>query len=78
MSLVDNPSTQAPQVFPGHIGHLSPAQEDVLSAFKANLAEAKLYTFSSDLRKASHDESTLLYVIPSLTGAAYLTHVLYD
>lgn len=47
-------------VFPGHLGHLSPAQEEALATFKANLAEANLYTFPSNPANASHDDPTLL------------------
>lgn len=61
-------------VFPGHLGHLSPAQEEALATFKANLAEANLYTFPSNPANASHDDPTLLYVQTVGTGAAILTH----
>jgi hypothetical protein len=50
------------RVFLGHLGHLLPAQEEALANFKANLAEATLYTYPSNSGKASHDEPTLLYV----------------
>lgn len=48
-------------VFPGHLGHLSQAQEQALATFKANLVEAHLYAPATD-QKPSHDEPTLLYV----------------
>ena len=48
-------------VFPGHLGHLTPAQEQALATFKANLTQANLYTPpSSNSAKPSHDEPTLL------------------
>ncbi|KAF9457432.1 CRAL-TRIO domain-containing protein [Collybia nuda] len=46
--------------FSGHVGHLSPDQEDTLKTFKSNLTKANLYSPSVDLSKASHDEPTLL------------------
>jgi len=48
-------------VFPGHLGHLLPSQQEALTTFKANLAEALLYIPPTDAREASHDEPTLLY-----------------
>jgi hypothetical protein len=76
LAMVDDPST-GDRVFPGHLGHLSPAQEESLVTFKANLAEASLYTYPSNAGQASHDEPTLLYVqIIIVTSAAILTYIL--
>lgn len=57
----------SPQIdfFSGHVGHLSSAEQDALATFKSNLTEANLYSPSTELAKASHDEPTLLYVTVS-------------
>jgi hypothetical protein len=45
------------------LGHLSTEQRQAFLAFKMKLAEANLYTPSTEDRGASHDDSTLLYVL---------------
>lgn len=65
MTKIQDPSTV---VFPGHLGHLSAAQEEILAAFKASLVEATLYT---DTGKPSHDDATLLYVHIVVTSAPH-------
>ena len=67
--MVDEPASS---VFPGHLGHLSPAQEQAFATFKANLVEAHLYTPATNLGKASHDNPTLLYVQPSFVACPSL------
>ncbi|KAK7464666.1 hypothetical protein VKT23_005873 [Stygiomarasmius scandens] len=44
----------------GHIGHLTPAQEESLETFKKMLSDAGLYHAASKEGKASHDDATLL------------------
>jgi hypothetical protein len=44
------------------VEHPPNEQEQLLSAFKSNLADAGLYTPSSEATKASHDDVTILYV----------------
>ena len=51
-----------PNVFAGHLGHLTKEQEDALTKFKESLASANLYTPASAASPASHDDPTLLYV----------------
>ncbi|KAJ6620717.1 CRAL/TRIO domain-containing protein [Mycena sp. CBHHK59/15] len=47
-------------VFAGHLGHLSHAQEQSLAAFKDTLTKAELYKPGTDSTKPSHDDPTLL------------------
>ena len=57
------PQTSArPNVFAGHLGHLTKEQEDALTKFKEILASSNLYTPASAASPASHDDPTLLYV----------------
>ncbi|TFK39054.1 CRAL/TRIO domain-containing protein [Crucibulum laeve] len=46
--------------FAGHLGHLTPAQEEALATFKDSLTKSKLYTPPTDISHASHDEPTLI------------------
>ncbi|KAF8879487.1 hypothetical protein BD779DRAFT_1551758 [Infundibulicybe gibba] len=55
----DHPPQTLPaphNVFSGHLGHLTPAQEEALKNFKQSLANAKLY----DATTPSHNDPTLL------------------
>ncbi|KAG6840824.1 hypothetical protein C0991_004115 [Blastosporella zonata] len=59
------PSTLIPthgDVFAGHLGHLTSAQEEALVGFRDNLVKSDLYTGPTDNTEASHDDPTLLYV----------------
>ena len=48
--------------FKGHIGHLTPDQEQALEVFKVNLDKAGLWTPATETTRASHDDVTLVYV----------------
>jgi hypothetical protein len=48
------------QPLAGHLGNLTPEQEQSLEAFKASLAKVGLYTPAIESRNASHDDPTLL------------------
>lgn len=54
--------TTAQNLFAGHLGHLTPAQQDAFTKFKENLAAAGLYSPATSTASASHDEPTLLLV----------------
>ncbi|KAG6819667.1 hypothetical protein H0H93_009747 [Arthromyces matolae] len=48
-------------VFSGHLGHLSPTQQENFEVFKVNLLKANLYSApAGEGHTASHDDSTLL------------------
>ena len=47
-------------VLSGHLGHLSPEQEQAFARFKDILHSAHLYSPSSDTAPASHDDPTVL------------------
>ena len=49
----------------GHLGNLTPEQEQALETFRQDLTTAALYTPADDDRSASHDDATLLYGISS-------------
>lgn len=53
-------SIQAERSFNGHLGRLSPQQEEALATFKLNLEKAGLYKPATDHAKASHDDCTIL------------------
>jgi hypothetical protein len=53
-------------IFAGHLGHLTAAQQELFSIFKDNLAKANLYSPPTSTSKASHDEPTLLWVFSLL------------
>ncbi|KAJ7164732.1 CRAL/TRIO domain-containing protein [Mycena crocata] len=52
----DTAASPAYNIFAGHLGHLSPSQENAFTAFKQALADAKLY----DPYKPTPDDPTLL------------------
>ncbi|KAL5501518.1 hypothetical protein ACEPAH_8778 [Sanghuangporus vaninii] len=45
--------------FKGHLGHLTPEQEQALETFKEILGNAGLYTPATETSRASHDDATL-------------------
>jgi hypothetical protein len=45
----------------GHLGHLSPDQENAFTNFKLLCAEHGYYTAAEGDKEASHDDATLLY-----------------
>lgn len=47
----------------GHLGNLTPQQEQAFNKFIENLTKANLYTPGSDNHEASHDDATLLCAI---------------
>lgn len=47
----------------GHLGNLTPEQEQALETFRQELTTAGLYTPTSEGSNASHDDATLLCVI---------------
>ena len=49
----------------GHLGNLTPEQEQALETFRQDLTAAGLYTPAGEDRSASHDDATLLYGISS-------------
>jgi len=59
----------------GHIGHLTPSQEESLEVFKRSLHKADLYTpKADDGGPPSHDDTTLLCVhnLPPLFGSIHI------
>lgn len=46
----------------GHLNHLSDKQSEALGAFKKECVARNIYTPAGEGVKASHDDSTLLYV----------------
>jgi hypothetical protein len=55
-------ATSTADFFAGHLGHLTPTQEQSFFTFRDNLAKADLYVPSTGTSKPSHDDPTLLYV----------------
>lgn len=49
----------------GHLGHLTQEESTALESFKAIAAKAGYYTPPTREKKASHDDGTLVYAVPS-------------
>lgn len=49
----------------GFLNHLSPQQSEALTSFKLVLKEEQLYTEAHGGARASHDDSTMLYALPT-------------
>ena len=69
----DGSLNTTPEIFNGHLGNLTEEQERQLETFKEHLTKSKLYTPAlsitdddssqgGQIRSASHDDPTLLYV----------------
>jgi len=59
----------------GHLGHLTPSQEESLEAFKQSLHKADLYNpKGDDGGPPSHDDTTLLCVhnLPPHSGSVHI------
>jgi len=57
---VEPTSTVNVDVLAGHMGHLTPTQQEAFTLFRERLAKAQLYTPGAGVSKPSHDEPTLL------------------
>ncbi|PPR07267.1 hypothetical protein CVT26_012427 [Gymnopilus dilepis] len=53
-------NTELVRQLKGHLGNLTPEQEQALSTFKENLIKADLYKPGTESQKPSHDDPTLL------------------
>lgn len=51
----------------GHLGHLNAQEESSLAEFKKLAATAGFYEPATDKSQASHDDGTLVYVVPALS-----------
>ena len=58
------PSSSIRRSYKGHLGRLTPEQEQAFATFKANLEKAGLYSPGTETSDASHDDATVLYVFP--------------
>lgn len=45
----------------GHLGHLTTGEESAFEEFRKLAAKEGLYTPATDVKKASHDDGTLMY-----------------
>lgn len=66
MPILPPPSASLEQTrLKGHLGHLTPKEEEAFVAFKKLSAEKGFYRPDDGVQPASHDDGTLMYVLHS-------------